>query len=172
MAARAFWLGGALLLVAATYAARVDRVAGLYVDDAWYVLLAKAIASGDGFRLLNETYGYDVVGYTCDLGQGQDIEAIRQKALRTGAVEAIAEDVRNLFVDLFAFPSLIAGPEKRCPLRSQAMANGTLVALATARAALTHSSQLALGPGIATFACSNSVLLTNGALTVSCVGSP
>jgi argininosuccinate synthase len=58
---------------------------------------------------IHETYGLDVIAYTCDLGQGQDIEAIRAKALRTGAVEAIAEDVRNLFVDFFAFPSLMAG---------------------------------------------------------------
>jgi len=60
-------------------------------------------------KWINETYGLDVIAYTCDLGQGQDIEAIRQKALRTGAVTAIAEDVRNLFVDYFAFPSLMAG---------------------------------------------------------------
>ena len=60
-------------------------------------------------KWINETYGLDVIAYTCDLGQGQDIEAIRQKALRTGAVEAIAEDVRNLFVDYFCMPSLMAG---------------------------------------------------------------
>ena len=60
-------------------------------------------------KWINETHGLDVIAYTCDLGQGQDIEAIRRKALRTGAVEAIAEDVRNLFVDYFAFPSLMAG---------------------------------------------------------------
>ncbi|WP_169975099.1 argininosuccinate synthase [Tautonia rosea] len=60
-------------------------------------------------KWINEKYGLDVIAYTCDLGQGQDIEAIREKALRTGAVEAIAEDVRNLFVDYFAFPSLMAG---------------------------------------------------------------
>ncbi len=60
-------------------------------------------------KWINETYGLDVIAYTCDLGQGQDIQAIREKALRTGAVEAIAEDVRNLFVDRFAFPSLMAG---------------------------------------------------------------
>src|SRR5213595_1694 len=60
-------------------------------------------------KWINETYGLDVIAYTCDLGQGQDIQAICQKALRTGAVEAIAEDVRNLFVDYFAFPSLMAG---------------------------------------------------------------
>src|SRR6516164_6243621 len=60
-------------------------------------------------KWINETYNMDVVAYTCDLGQGQDIEAIRQKALRTGAIDAFAEDVRNLFVDYFVFPSLAAG---------------------------------------------------------------
>src|SRR6516162_4363993 len=60
-------------------------------------------------KWINETYGLDVIAYTCDLGQGQDIQAIRQKALRTGAVDAVAEDARNLFVDFFAFPSLMAG---------------------------------------------------------------
>jgi argininosuccinate synthase len=57
-------------------------------------------------KWINETYGLDVVAYTCDLGQGQDIEAIRQKALRTGAVDAVAEDARHLFVDYFVLPSL------------------------------------------------------------------
>jgi argininosuccinate synthase len=60
-------------------------------------------------KWIDETYNMDVVAYTCDLGQGQDIEAIRQKALRTGAIDAVAEDARNLFVDYFVFPSLAAG---------------------------------------------------------------
>src|SRR5262249_42018354 len=60
-------------------------------------------------KWIDETYNMDVIAYTCDLGQGQDIEAIRQKALRTGAIDAIAEDARNLFVDYFVFPSLAAG---------------------------------------------------------------
>jgi argininosuccinate synthase len=60
-------------------------------------------------KWINEQYNLDVIAYTCDLGQGQDIASIRQKALRTGAVAAVAEDVRNLFVDYFAFPSLMAG---------------------------------------------------------------
>ena len=60
-------------------------------------------------KWINETYDMDVIAYTCDLGQGQDIEAIRQKALQTGAIDAVAEDARNLFVDYFVFPSLAAG---------------------------------------------------------------
>src|SRR5580692_256424 len=58
---------------------------------------------------IKEKYGYDVVTYTCDLGQGDDIQKIREKALKTGAVDAIAEDARNLFVDRFVFPALMAG---------------------------------------------------------------
>ena len=37
------------------------------------------------------------------------IERIRQKALRTGAVDAVTLDARNLFVDCFVFPALMAG---------------------------------------------------------------
>ena len=58
---------------------------------------------------IGERYNMDVVTFTVDLGQGEDIERIRQKALRTGAVDAVAIDARNLFVDLFVWPALMAG---------------------------------------------------------------
>jgi argininosuccinate synthase len=58
---------------------------------------------------IGEKYNLDVIAFTADLGQGEDIERIRQKALRTGAVDAIATDARNLFVDCFVFPALMAG---------------------------------------------------------------
>src|SRR5689334_4397859 len=58
---------------------------------------------------IREKYNLDVITFTVDLGQGEDIEKIRQKALRTGAVDAIAIDARNLFVDCFVWPALMAG---------------------------------------------------------------
>src|SRR5277367_259394 len=58
---------------------------------------------------IGERYNMDVVAFTVDLGQGEDIERIRQKALKTGAVDAVALDARNLFVDLFVWPALMAG---------------------------------------------------------------
>src|SRR5436189_5547929 len=58
---------------------------------------------------IGEHYNMDVVAFTVDLGQGEDIEGIRQKARKTGAVDAIALDARNLFVDYFVFPALMAG---------------------------------------------------------------
>jgi argininosuccinate synthase len=58
---------------------------------------------------IGEKYNLDVVAFTVDLGQGEDIERIRQKALKTGAVDAVATDARNLFVDCFVWPALMAG---------------------------------------------------------------
>ncbi|MHB1424565.1 MAG: argininosuccinate synthase [Gemmataceae bacterium] len=58
---------------------------------------------------IQQRYDLDVIAFTVDLGQGEDIERIRQKALRTGAVDAVALDARNLFVDCFVFPALMAG---------------------------------------------------------------
>src|SRR5207302_9024205 len=58
---------------------------------------------------IGEKYNLDVVAFTVDLGQAEDIERIRQKALKTGAVDAVALDARNLFVDHFVWPALMAG---------------------------------------------------------------
>src|SRR5436305_193733 len=67
---------------------------------------------------IGEHYNMDVVAFTVDLGQGEDIERIRQKALKTGAVDAVALDARSLFVDHFVFPALMAGAvyEAKYPL--------------------------------------------------------
>jgi len=40
-----------VLVVAVLYVLRLDRVAGLVVDDAWYILLGQALSQGHGFRL-------------------------------------------------------------------------------------------------------------------------
>ena len=58
---------------------------------------------------IGEKYNLDVVAFTVDLGQGEDIQKIRDKALKTGAVDAVAIDARNLFVDCFVWPALMAG---------------------------------------------------------------
>ena len=60
-------------------------------------------------KWIQEKYNYDVITFTCDLGQGRELEGIRQKALKTGAIEAVIKDARNLFVDYFVWPSLMAG---------------------------------------------------------------
>lgn len=44
---------GAALVCVIIYLLRYDRVAGFTVDDAWYILLAKALATGRGYTLIN-----------------------------------------------------------------------------------------------------------------------
>src|SRR5690625_3204152 len=53
---------------------------------------------------LKETYGAEVIAFTADIGQGEEVEEARVKALKTGASEAIAVDLRHEFVsdDVFA----------------------------------------------------------------------
>jgi hypothetical protein len=46
-------VASAFLLFLAIYLLRIDRVVGLVVDDAWYLLLAKALATGHGYTLIN-----------------------------------------------------------------------------------------------------------------------
>ena len=59
-------------------------------------------------KWLLETYHCPVVAFVADLGQGEDLEAIRQKASRTGAGEIFIEDLREEFVKDFVFPMLRA----------------------------------------------------------------
>ncbi len=57
---------------------------------------------------LIEEYGAEVIAYTADVGQGEEVEEARVKALQTGAVEAITEDLRGEFVGDYVFPALRA----------------------------------------------------------------
>jgi argininosuccinate synthase len=57
---------------------------------------------------LKETYRCPVVAYAADLGQGDDLEAIREKALATGAEDAVVEDLREAFVRDYVWPALRA----------------------------------------------------------------
>jgi argininosuccinate synthase len=55
-------------------------------------------------RWLQETYGCEVVTFTADLGQGEEIEPARKKAQLMGVKEIFIEDLREEFVRDFVFP--------------------------------------------------------------------
>ncbi|MFV1957158.1 MAG: argininosuccinate synthase, partial [bacterium] len=57
---------------------------------------------------LKEEYQCEVIAFAADLGQGDELEGIKEKALRTGASEVFIEDVREEFVRDFIFPALKA----------------------------------------------------------------
>ena len=52
--------------------------------------------------------GYDVVTMTADVGQAVDLDATKEKALKTGACNAYVMDLRQEFVENFVWPSLKA----------------------------------------------------------------
>ncbi len=59
-------------------------------------------------KWLIETYNAEVIAFCADLGQGEDLDAVHEKALKTGAVKAYVEDLREEFVREYIFPMLRA----------------------------------------------------------------
>jgi len=59
---------------------------------------------------LKETYsGCDIIAMIGDLGQKEDLEAARKKALATGASAAFVEDLREEFISSYIWPTLRSG---------------------------------------------------------------
>ena len=58
---------------------------------------------------LKETYGYDVIAFAADLGQGDELDGIKKKALASGAIKCIVKDLRKEFVTEYLWPLLKSG---------------------------------------------------------------
>lgn len=59
-------------------------------------------------KWLLEEYKCEVVAFAADLGQGDDLETVREKALATGASKVVIEDLREEFVRDYVFPAFRA----------------------------------------------------------------
>ncbi len=57
---------------------------------------------------LQKEHNYDVIAVCCNAGQREDFEAVKAKALSTGASEAIVVDIREEFITDYIYPSLKA----------------------------------------------------------------
>ena len=57
---------------------------------------------------LKEEYDADVIAYTADIGQGEEVAEAKAKAIATGASEAIVEDLTPEFVSEAVFPAIRA----------------------------------------------------------------
>jgi argininosuccinate synthase len=58
---------------------------------------------------LKETYGYEVIAFAADLGQGDELAGIKRKAIASGAVKCIVKDLRREFVEHYLWPMLKSG---------------------------------------------------------------
>jgi argininosuccinate synthase len=58
---------------------------------------------------LKEKYGYEVIAFAAELGQGDELAGIKRKALASGAVKCVVKDLRKEFVEDYLWPMLKAG---------------------------------------------------------------
>ncbi|MZH04546.1 MAG: argininosuccinate synthase [Nitrospinae bacterium] len=59
-------------------------------------------------KWLKEKYSCEIIAFAADVGQGQELDPVREKALATGASKVYIEDLREEFVSDFVFPMLRA----------------------------------------------------------------
>lgn len=58
---------------------------------------------------LKENYDYEVIAMAADVGQGEELEPLNEKAIKTGASKIYIEDLKEEFVTDFIYPTLKAG---------------------------------------------------------------
>jgi len=59
-------------------------------------------------RWLIETYRCKVIAFCADVGQGEDLDAVAEKARKTGAFKTVVSDLKSIFVRDYLFPMLRA----------------------------------------------------------------
>ncbi|MEW9052559.1 MAG: argininosuccinate synthase [Neobacillus sp.] len=71
-------------------------------------------------KWIQEKYGYDVIALGLDVGEGKDLEAIKNKALKVGAIKAYMIDAKELLAKEYILPALKANClyEGKYPLSS------------------------------------------------------
>lgn len=52
---------------------------------------------------------YEVICFMADVGQTEDFQAAKDKAMKIGATDVIVKDVKNLFVEHFVWPAIKMG---------------------------------------------------------------
>ncbi len=60
-------------------------------------------------RWLIETYAAEVVAWCGNVGQGEDIDEVREKAIATGAVDCVVSDLREEFVRDYCYYAIQSG---------------------------------------------------------------
>ena len=59
-------------------------------------------------KWLQETYDAEIIAFAADLGQGEELDPVDEKARRTGASKVYIEDLKEEFVQDFVFPAFRA----------------------------------------------------------------
>ncbi|MFC4735775.1 argininosuccinate synthase [Bacillus daqingensis] len=71
-------------------------------------------------KYLQEEYGYEVIALGLEIGEGKDLEALKEKALKVGAEKAVIIDAKELLAEEYLLPALQSNTlyEGKYPLSS------------------------------------------------------
>jgi argininosuccinate synthase len=78
------------------------------VTDKVILAYSGGLDTSVAIKWLRDKYHVDIITVTIDVGNEKDFAAIKQKALKVGAVKALVLDGKELFVKYFVFPALQA----------------------------------------------------------------
>ena len=57
-------------------------------------------------KWLKEKYDCEIIAYSADIGQGEELESVREKALKTGASKVYIQDLKEEFVRDYVYPMM------------------------------------------------------------------
>jgi argininosuccinate synthase len=78
------------------------------VSDKVVLAYSGGLDTSVAIRWLHEKYNLDVIAVTIDVGNEKDFTAVKQKALKVGAIKSLVLDGQELLVKYFIFPALQA----------------------------------------------------------------
>jgi argininosuccinate synthase len=78
------------------------------VADKVVLAYSGGVDTSVAIKWLQEKYNMDVIAFSVDVGNEPDFPAIREKALKLGAIKAVVADARKTFINDFVFPALKA----------------------------------------------------------------
>jgi argininosuccinate synthase len=78
------------------------------VADKVVLAYSGGVDTSVAIKWLQEKYNMDVIAFSVDVGNEPDFPAIREKALKLGAIKAVVADAKKAFINDFAFPALKA----------------------------------------------------------------
>jgi argininosuccinate synthase len=78
------------------------------VKDKVVLAYSGGVDTSVAIKWLQENYKVDVIAVTIDVGNEKDFSAVKQKALKMGAIKALVIDGKELFVKYFIYPALQA----------------------------------------------------------------
>ena len=65
-------------------------------------------------KWLKEEYGCEIIAFSADIGQGAELDTVRERALKTGASKVYIEDLKEEFVRDYVFPMLRSNAFYEC----------------------------------------------------------